>query len=76
MGSYFTIEFCEKRLDMWVEAEAALATGQSYKIGTRELRRADLNEVRKQIQFWEDKRNNAMLNGNRRRTYRVVPRDL
>jgi len=66
---------------MWLDAEAALATSQSYKVGTRELRRADLPEVRKQIEFWEDKYNkvtNALDNtsGGGRRTARIVPRDL
>ena len=46
---------------MWLDAEAALATSQSYKVGTRELRRADLPEVREQIEFWENKYNLSLI---------------
>lgn len=66
---------------MWLDAEAALATSQSYKVGTRELRRADLPEVREQIEFWENKYNKVTneldgTSGGARRTVRIVPRDL
>ncbi len=67
-----------ERLEMWLDAEAALATSQSYKIGSRELRRADLPEVRKQIEFWEDKYNRVTNSSNAsgRKVKRFVPRDL
>lgn len=66
---------------MWLKAEEALATSQSYRVGTRELRRADLPEVRKQIEFWEDKYNKVLseldgTNSGGRKTVRIVPRDL
>ena len=78
---FYDLEFIEKRLKMWLDAEAALATSQSYKVGTRELRRADLPEVREQIEFWENKYNKATneldgTSGGGRRTVRIVPRDL
>lgn len=72
---FFKREFVEERLTMWLDAEAAIATGQSYKIGSRELKRADLREIRKQIEFWEDKLNQVEGTG-WSRTWRAVPRDL
>lgn len=73
---FYTRELCIERLELWLSAEEALATSQSYKIGTREIRRADLPEVRKQIEFWENKLSTVENKGNRRRTWRAVPRDL
>lgn len=69
-------EFVQERINMWLDAEAAIATGQSYKIGSRELRRADLAEIRKQIEFWEGKLEELERPGGLRRTFRAVPRDL
>lgn len=39
----------KNRLQLYLEAEAAILRGQSYKIGDRELRRPDLGEVRRAI---------------------------
>ena len=72
----YTKEFVQERLKMWWDAEAAIATGQSYKIGSRELRRADLSEIRKQIEWWEKKLAELESPGGLRRTFRAVPRDL
>ncbi|NLU09432.1 MAG: hypothetical protein GXW90_00530 [Tepidanaerobacter acetatoxydans] len=72
---YYTLETAKKHLNAWLEAELAISTGQSYKIGSRELRRADLKEVREQILFWRNEV--ARLSSKRnRRVIRVVPRDL
>ena len=37
------------RLKLYVEAERAILSGQSYTIGNRQLTRANLSEVRKEI---------------------------
>lgn len=45
-----TIEILKNRLDMYLEAERKILLGsQSYKIGDRELTRADLSTIRKII---------------------------
>lgn len=77
----YTAEFCRERLDMWLRCEEALSTSQSYRIGTRYLSRADLPEVREQIEWWENKYDQAVLEEDtgmksKRRTFRAVPRDL
>ena len=71
----FTEEIVLQRLQMWLDAEAAVATGQAYQIGNRRLDRANLYQIREQIKFWE-KKLGAFNGKNRRRVTRVVPRDL
>jgi len=40
-------------LQTWLEAEQQVAVGgKSYRIGTRELQRADLNHIKERISFW------------------------
>ena len=41
-----TREQLQERLDAYIAAEAACLKGQSYRISDRELRRADLSEIR------------------------------
>lgn len=75
----FSVEQCISRLQMWLEAEEAIATGQSYTIDNRRLDRANLAQVRDQIKFWQKELANAQATANgrsRRRTIRIVPRDL
>ena len=40
-----SMETCKEMINSYLEAEKAVLTGQSYKIGTRELTRADLPEI-------------------------------
>ena len=54
-------------------AELAVLTGQSYRIGSRELTRADLNQIRqgkKEAQADVDRLTGA------RKMRRVIPRDI
>lgn len=71
-----TLQQAEAQLQAWLAANLAVSTGQSYRIGTRQLERADASEILKQIQFWQ--REVDRLNVNRRgaRVFRAVPRDL
>ena len=73
---WISIEEARSTLRMWLEAERAVATGQSYKIGTRSLTRANLADIRESIQFWrrEIARLEAKQSG--ARVFRAVPRDL
>ena len=48
----FSKEICKEKLKTWMAAEDAIATGQSYQIGTRMLTRASLKQVREQIEYW------------------------
>lgn len=52
--AWITIEEAKNNLKLWLDAEKAIATAQSYRIGNRQLSRADLGEVTKRISYWRD----------------------
>ena len=75
----FSKELCRQRLKIWLAAEEAIATGQRYQIEGRSLTRADLYDVRKEIEFWEGKLAVAAAEeqyGGRNRVFRAVIRDV
>lgn len=75
----YSKELCQKKLNMWLRAEEAVATGQSYQIGTRMLTRANLKEIREEMEYWAGHLAQADAeekHGGRNRAYRIVPRDL
>ena len=73
----WTLDEAKAQLQAWIEAEAAVATGQAYKIGSRSLTRANLADIVGRIKYWraeverlESGRKSGM------RVMRAVPRDL
>jgi len=40
------------QLGLWLDADAAVATGQSYSINGRTLTRANAKEITDKIQYW------------------------
>jgi len=74
-----TLQQAEESLQMWLDAERAIATAQSYTIGSRNLTRANLAEVTKRIKYWEDKVAELKVVGvtgkRLRRTKQFIPRD-
>ncbi|NCE63033.1 hypothetical protein D1159_00200 [Pseudoflavonifractor sp. 524-17] len=75
----FSKELCTQKLRTWLAAEDAIATGQRYQIDDRSLTRADLYDVRKEIEFWAARLaecENEEQHGGRIRAFRFVPRDL
>lgn len=73
---WITIEEARENLTMWLDAERAISTSQSYKIGTRSLSRADLSMVASRIAFWRNEIE-KLENGQRGlRIVRAVPRDF
>ncbi len=74
-----TLKTAQKHLDAWLEAELAVTNAQSYTIGSRIMTKADLEEIRKTIDYWNSKviaLENEQKHGGRNRAYRAVPRDL
>lgn len=78
-----SLQRAQEQLDLWLEANKAVSSGQSYTInsanGGRTLTRANATEILNQIKFWEDKVSqiiNSSKKKARNRVYRVVPRDL
>jgi hypothetical protein len=69
----------KERLNLYLEAETTVLVNQSYKIGTREYTRANLNAIRDGIKYWQgkvDELERAESGRGRNRMYRFVPRDL
>lgn len=75
--SWITIDEARENLKMWLDAEKAVATGQSYKIGSRSLTRANLSDITERIKYWRNEIDNLESGGRRgAKVLRVVPRDL
>lgn len=75
----WTLDEAKENLKMWLTAERAVATGQSYRIGTRSLTRASLREITERIRFWRGEVSRLQCGINKSggvRVLRVVPRDL
>lgn len=73
------LEIAKKHLEAWLAAELEVTTHQSYTIGSRSLTKANLGEIRKQIEYWKNevaRLENLTTRGGRNRVFRVVPRDL
>lgn len=74
------LDNCKTRLAMYYKAEKSILEGaQSYAIGSRNLTRADLAEIRKMITNLEadvDELQSALAGYGRRRSMRVIPRDV
>lgn len=71
------LEEAKEMYRLWIDAEKALTTSQSYTIGTRTLTRVDLAEVREAIKYWLNeiaKLENLKTGAGR--AWRVIPRDL
>lgn len=47
-----TLESAQAQLDLWLAADAAVASGQSYSIGGRSLTRANAAEITNKIDYW------------------------
>ena len=58
-----TVERAQAMVDLWLRAEEALATSQSYTISTdgssRTLTRADLKQVGERLSYWQGKLRDA-----------------
>lgn len=76
--SWITLDEARANLQMWLEAEKAVATGQSYRIGARQLNRVDLSKIAERIKYWRNEV--AKLESGRKgggmKVMRAVPRDL
>jgi len=48
----FTLAQAQDKLDGWMAAEDGVMTSQSYSMGSRQLTRADLSQIRDSIKYW------------------------
>ncbi len=75
----FSKKLCQDKLNTWLACEEAIATGQSYQIGSRMLTRADLKQVREEMEYWATKLAEAEAeekSGGRNRLFRFMERDV
>jgi hypothetical protein len=54
----------QAHLDAWTAADTAISTGKAYTIGNRALTRADAEEVKTQITYWQRAVNTLTAAGN------------
>ena len=47
-----TLANATAQLSLWLEADAAVASGQSYSVGDRSLTRADADKITAKIDYW------------------------
>ncbi|WP_323145940.1 DUF6148 family protein [Pseudomonas marginalis] len=48
-----TLEQAQGQLQAWLDASMKVSQKQSYRIGTRQLEYADLAEITKTIDYWQ-----------------------
>jgi hypothetical protein len=72
-----TLAQAQENLDMWLDASAKVAKGQSYQIGTRAYRRADLREIHEMIKYWRTEVDTQIRTGgtNTIRCRPIIPLD-
>lgn len=70
-----TLDQAQAQLSAWLAASLAVSTGQSYNIGTRQLVRANITEINKQIIYWENQVSKLQSGRQGARVMSVVPRD-
>ena len=73
--SNYSREYILEMIVEYGKAERAFLTGKSYKIGTRELTRMGIDEIRKGRAYWENELQKLNSTG-KRRVRRGVPRNL
>ena len=71
------LERYQSRLEAYYLAELAVLDGKRYKIGSRELERADLDDIQKNIKYLEDMIDELESNSSgKRKAYRITLRDV
>jgi len=69
-----TLAQAQTALTDWINADASVATGQSYTIGSRSLTRANAQEITEKIKFWS-RYCDKLTRGSGPKVRRVLPRD-
>lgn len=73
-----TLQEANEMLKLWIDAEKAVTSGQSYSIAGRSLTRVNMKEIREAQQYWQGEvyklQHNLSVRG--ARVLRVIPRDL
>lgn len=59
-----TLAQAEAQLATWLAADTAVASGQSYSIGGRQLTRADAKAITEKIEYWNGQVQKLSRGGN------------
>jgi hypothetical protein len=70
-----TLAQAQAKLTEYMTAESKVLAGQSYSIGDRALTRADLEEIRKGLEYWEKKVSMLAAGRTQPPVRQIVPRD-
>lgn len=73
---WITLDEARANLKMWLDAERAVASSQSYKIGTHSLTRASLPDIAARIKYWRNEIDKLENGRKGSRVMRAVPRDM
>lgn len=80
MGEITRLDRLQQRLNMYYEAEEAVLGGaQSYKMGTKELNRANLSHIKEMIEYLEKEvaaEKSKQAGKGRNRVFGIIPRDF
>lgn len=80
MAEITRLERLKQRLEMYYQAEEAILGGaQSYQIGTRQLTRANLSQIKEMIEYLEREVaiEQSKANGKgRNKVFGIIPRDF
>lgn len=63
-------------LENYLKAEQAILTGQEYSMNGLRLRRADLSEIRKGREYWQNEVDKLESGVGGMRVKRIIPRDI
>lgn len=69
------LDRAKRRLELYYKTEEAILTGQEYTIGTKRLRRADLEDVQSMIRQLENEVESLQASG-KNRALRGIPLDI
>lgn len=77
MQTWITLDEAKENLRMWLDAQSAVSTGQSYKIGSRSLTRTNIADILRMIRYWQNVIDQLEAGAGRgARVLRGVPRDF
>lgn len=48
-----TLEVAESKLQLWLDADAAVARNQEFWVENRKVTRTDAREIRRNIDYWQ-----------------------
>ena len=77
LNTKITIQECERYIRLYLEAEEAVLKGQEYTIDGQNLKRADLEQIRKGRIWWENKKAQIESGtGEGIRFFQIVPHEF